>query len=300
MTSARTPTTIDFAIIGAQKSASTALQYYLHNHPEVYLPLGEQAYFESPDFEQGRVARQVDFSMAGPDQVRGLKRPTIFTDLVAIDRLNDHSATCRFIMICREPVSRFVSHYFHMMNSSKLPVMEINHAVSEMFNGAYLSRYSPGGMLLRNGLYHTSLKHIREVYGDDRLFVTSQHALKTDFEAVMKDLCGFINLPFNPVTPQGEREKNVGYYDYRRAFWRKVSNTLTYSYSLDRQRKEYRESPLARTTGRAASWLFQTRPFRKPLASNDVLTDESKALLLSYYEKDREKLLKDFPDVVYW
>lgn len=300
MTPARTSTTLDFAIIGAQKAASTALQYYLHNHPAVYLPLGEQACFESPDFEQGRVARQIDFSMAGPDQVRGLKRPTIFTDIVAIDRLHDHSPTCRFIMVCREPVSRFVSHYFHMMNSSKLPVMEINRAVSEMFEGAYLSQYSPGGSLLRNGLYHTSLKHIREVYGDDRLFVTSQHALKTDFEAVMKALCAFIDLPFNPVTPQGERQKNVGFYDYRRAFWRKIPNAMIYSYALDRQRKEYRESSLMRKMGRAASWLFQTRPFRNQLTTQDVLNPESTALLRAYYAQDRAKLHKDFPDVVYW
>lgn len=300
MSHPRTSTTIDFAIIGAQKSASTAMQYYLHDHPSVYLPLGEQACFESPDFEQGRVARQIDFTMAQADKLRGLKRPTIFTDTVVIDRLRDHSPDCRLIMVCREPISRFVSHYFHMMNSSKLPVMEINRAVSEMFSSSYLSRYSPGTSLLRNGLYHNSLKHIREVHGGGSLFVTSQAAMKSDFETVMKNLCDFLELPFYPVKSLVERQKNVGFYDYRRAFWRKVPNALTYKYSLDRQRKEYRETRLIRNMGRAASWLFQTRPFRNPLQTQDVLTADSKALLRAYYAQDREKLIKDFPHVVYW
>jgi hypothetical protein len=300
MTVPGSDTRIDFAIIGAQKSASTAVQYYLHNHPALYLPLGELACFESPDFEQGRVARQLDFSGAADGQLKGIKRPTIFTDVMAIDRLKYHSPDCKMIMVCREPVGRFISPYFHLMNSAKLPVMEINRAVKAMFHGDYLSKHMSGTALLRNGIYHSSLTHVREVYGADSIFITSQNAMQQDFDRVMQRLCTFLQVPFDPDQIQEKREKNVGSYDYRRAFFRKLPNALTYNYSLGRSRKEYRSSQLLRNVGRGFSFLFGKWPFTNPIAHKDVLTPESKSLLREYYKADREKLKREFPDVIYW
>ncbi|ASK89174.1 sulfotransferase domain-containing protein [Sphingorhabdus sp. SMR4y] len=300
MTAHGSGTRIDFAIIGAQKSASTAVQHYLHNHPSLYLPLGELACFESPDFEQGRVARQLDFSGAADGQLKGIKRPTIFTDIVAIDRLKDHSPDCKMIMVCREPVSRFVSHYFHLMNSAKLPVMEINRAIHAMFHGNYLSKHISGMALLRNGIYHSSLTHVREVYGPDSIFITSQKAIQQDFGTVMQRLCTFLQVPFDPDQIQEKREKNVGSYDYRRAFFRKLPNALTYNYSLGRSRKEYRPSQLLRNIGRGFSFLFGKWPFTNPVPHKDILTPESKVLLQEYYKADRENLQREFPDVLYW
>lgn len=300
MTVPDSDTRIDFAIIGAQKSASTAVQYYLHDHPALYLPLGEFACFESPDFEQGRVARQLDFSEAAEGQMKGIKRPTIFTDILAIDRLKSHSPDCKMIMVCRDPISRFVSHYFHLMNSAKLPVTEINRAVDAIFHGNYLSEHMNGMGLLRNGTYHSSLIHIREVYGADSLFLTSQKAIQQDFETVMHRLSAFLGVPFHQGKIQKQREKNVGSYDYRRAFFRRLPNALTYHYSLGRSRKEYRSSKLLRTIGGGFSTLFGKWPFTNPITSKDVLTPESRKLLQEYYRSDREKLQRDFPDVMYW
>jgi hypothetical protein len=300
MTANKSSQVIDFAIIGSQKSASTAVQYYLHGHSKLYLPLGELACFESPDYERGRVGRQLDFSGAAPGQLNGIKRPTMFTDIMAVDRLKEHSPGCRMIMVCREPISRFVSHYFHMLNSSKLPVIEINRAVHEIFYGNYLSKYVPGITLLRNGIYHTSLAHIRRAYGADSIFITNQEAIKSDFESVMRDVCGFLNVPFEKVLDDSGPEKNIGRYDYRSAFFRRVSNDFIYSYSLGRSRKEYRPSRVLNSIGRSLSFIFGKWPFIKPSPTQDVLTQESKDLLKEYYSNDREKLQKDFPGVVYW
>lgn len=291
---------IDIAIIGAQKSATTALQLYLHSHPSVFLPLGEVACFESPDFEQGRVARQIDFSQAGATQIHGIKRPTIFSDIIAINRLKDHSPNCKLIMVCREPISRFVSGYFHLMNSGKLPVMEINSAVRHIFRRNYLSLHAAGISLLRNGIYHDALSHIAAVYSRDCLFATSQADIKNDFERVMRELCEFLGVPFAPINASSNREHNVGIYDYRRAFFQKLPNALIYSYSLGRSRKEYRKSHLSRTAGRALSAIFRRWPFSQPEKTSNLLTDESLLLLGEYYSLDRKKLQSDFPEVVYW
>ena len=40
----------EFAIIGAQKSATTFLQTVLQSHPEVFIPDGELAMFEDPQY----------------------------------------------------------------------------------------------------------------------------------------------------------------------------------------------------------------------------------------------------------
>jgi len=154
--------------------------------------------------------------------------------------------------------------------------------------------------LLRNGIYHSSLIHVREVYGPDSIFITSQKAMQQDFDTVMQRLCTFLQVPFDPDQIQEKREKNVGSYDYRRAFFRKLPNALTYNYSLGRSRKEYRSSQLLRNAGRGFSFLFGKWPFTNPVPHKDILASESKALLQEYYKADREKLQREFPDVLYW
>ena len=42
---------LDFIVIGAQKSGTTALFEYLRHHPELYLPSGKEAPFFSHDSE---------------------------------------------------------------------------------------------------------------------------------------------------------------------------------------------------------------------------------------------------------
>ena len=291
---------LDFAIVGAQKSATTSMQYYLSDHPSITLPLGEIACFESPDFEQGRVMRQIGQLSPASGTILGFKRPTLCSDTVAIDRLKNYAPNCRLIMVCREPVSRFVSAYFHLMNSGKIPVKEINQALREIFYGKYLSKYAAGTSLLRNGLYHGSLAHIKAVYGSECLFATSQEAIRLDYEGVMRDTCKFLNVPFHPPRSLEGREKNAGSYDYRRARFLRLSNALTYTYSLGRSRKEIRTSRSMYWIGRGLSSTFRRWPFINPISRDELLTTESEELLQDYYRHDKVELLQDFPEIVYW
>ena len=61
---------LDFIILGAQKAATSALQLALRKHPDIYMPEGESAFFEEPDF-----ALQPWKTFGKKGRLNGIKRP---------------------------------------------------------------------------------------------------------------------------------------------------------------------------------------------------------------------------------
>ena len=290
---------LDFAIIGAQKAASTTIQYYLNAHPNVELPLGEFAVFESPDFEQGRVLKDLDDRFVHGNKLVGLKRPNILGDMRAISRLFEHSPSCKVVVILREPIERFVSAYFHTMNSGKLPVKNINKAIQEMFYGKYLDKYPAGISLLHYGLYSDSLDFIESIADSSRIFLTSQHALKNDSEAELQKLSKFLNIPYVSWSASKNR-KNRGSYDYRKAIFLNAGNRIRYSFNAGKTRKEYRNSKVLWLLGSLVTRIGNLPICSRPVSANNVLNDQSKSLLREYYNTDRQKLIKKYTEHVYW
>ncbi|MRJ42984.1 MULTISPECIES: sulfotransferase domain-containing protein [Idiomarina] len=290
---------LDFAIIGAQKAASTTIQHYLNSHSKVVLPLGEFAIFESPDFEQGRVDRELDDRFVHNEKLVGLKRPNILGDLRAISRLFQHSPNCKVIVVLRDPVDRFVSAYFHVVNSGKLPVKNINTAVEEIFYGNYLDKHPAGISLLHYGLYFDSLFFAESLAQPNSLFLTNQNRIRSNTVAELKRVSDFLGITYESFS-KSERVKNRGSYDYRKAIFLNAGNRIRYKFNSGRTRKEYRGNRLLWLVGSAVTRIGSLPLFNSPLNPKDVLNDRSIQLLRQYYETDRQKMLEIYPEMVYW
>ncbi|HLF04873.1 MAG TPA: sulfotransferase, partial [Dehalococcoidia bacterium] len=70
--SARLP---NFCIIGAQKSGTTSLAYYLRAHPDVFLAPGKEVHYFNANFEKGTEWYKSRFAGAGKQKAVGDATP---------------------------------------------------------------------------------------------------------------------------------------------------------------------------------------------------------------------------------
>lgn len=296
-------TKIDFAIIGAQKSASTFLHLMVRCHSKVVMPKGETACFESPDFEQGRVALQIEplLAQCGAHQKAGIKRPSYLTRFEVPARLAAHNPEMRLVAVLRDPIDRFVSAYFHNMLRSSIPVMEINEAIDSMFKGDYLSRVAIGPQLLHYGLYSEGVQNTLAHFARDQLLLLDQADVSRHPQAAFARVCEHVGLPTQEVPPVilAQRPKAT-LYSYRYARACKPANALLYRYTPGRARIEPRQS------GRLVSVAKQIERAARLLAESDLidprraLSESSRRLLADYYRRSVAELSVHLPAAKDW
>lgn len=103
---------LDFLVIGAQKSATTALFKYLESHPKLQLPAGK----ELPLFHAERHEAEVAEFMAQhyenvSGQLKGKVTPQYMCDEKIPERIYQHNANTKLIAVLRDPIDRAWSHY---------------------------------------------------------------------------------------------------------------------------------------------------------------------------------------------
>lgn len=294
---------LDFAIIGAQKSASSFLHVLLRSHPAIAMPAGESACFETPDFEQGNVISQVGALLADTEPSRkvGIKRPSYLTRFEVPSRLAEHNRDMRLVAVLRNPIDRFVSAYFHNMNLSMLPVSEINTAVHSIFQGDYLSRVPLAYQLLHYGLYSEGIKNFLGHFDREQLLLIDHRKVSKNPQEAFDVICRHLGVPaVNAEAATLAQRPKTTLYSYRYARICRPGNALRFSYSSGRMRLQPRRARPVRLSG-----LLVER-FARKLASTDrinerrVLTNDSKRLLADYYRHSVDELTTYLPSAGSW
>lgn len=111
---------LDFLVIGAQRSGTTSLWHALASHPELQLPSSKEAPFFSHDeqYERGLDWYLGEFfAPAGPQRLRGTASPHYMMGGPRADvpevarRIRATVPDVRLIAILREPIARAQSHH---------------------------------------------------------------------------------------------------------------------------------------------------------------------------------------------
>jgi len=127
---------VTFAIIGAQKSATTFVQRCLQAHPNVFLPSGELAAFEDPDYASFDAEAFDEHFAAGRNvNAIGLKRPNYLHQADVPTRLYRHLPHAKLIVVLRDPIHRAISAYFHQVRHGFAPAKEINTGLLAILDG---------------------------------------------------------------------------------------------------------------------------------------------------------------------
>jgi hypothetical protein len=107
---------LNFIIAGAQKSGTTALNYYLKRHPQIALPVKKELHFFDRNelFAGDNVSYeplQGMFRPVRPGTIAGENTPIYLYWRPALRRIRDYNAAIKLIVILRNPIERAFSQW---------------------------------------------------------------------------------------------------------------------------------------------------------------------------------------------
>ena len=209
----------DFLIIGAQKSGTTSLQFYLQSHPDIGPNvLGEPHFFDWA-WKRGVDWYRDLFAELDPHALVGEKSPFYLFHPQVPERVASTVPDARLVAILRDPVDRALSHYFHAVrwHNESRPIEEAfkdeEGAVNQQEDPrAYdeqqsdLVRHS----YLRRGLYAEQLERWLQYFPPSQLLVLETRELTRSGPGGFHRVLDFLGLE-RKDPPRGEF--NRGSYD---------------------------------------------------------------------------------------
>ncbi len=295
----------NFFFVGAHKSGTTSLYFYLKQHPQVFMPAlkephffsGFRPYSEMP-FPHPRVSDEATylrlFSQAAGYKAVGEASSSYLCDEGVANRIHAAIPHAKIVIVLRDPVGRAFSQYLMDVREGwqKLPFYE---ALLEDRNRPEKG-WGVSHMYVEPGLYREQVERYLKVFGPKQVLVLLFANLRTPEgrRKMMAELTGF--LEWNPAyldqidTSQVENEFAVARWNWSR---RVASNWWA------------RRLAMVLVPARAGSLFFvKTRlydPFFLRRAVKPAMDERARAWLCSIYQDDvagLERLLgRDLPEL---
>jgi len=200
----------NFLVIGASKSGTTSLYYYLQQHPDVYMsPVKEPKFFalegRKLDFRGPGADERINrwavtdieeyralFEGAEGEKAIGEASPTYLHSPQAPGRIKHYVPEARLIALLRNPVDRAYSAYVQHVRDGREP-LSFSEALREE-EGRLRDNWSPGWGYKRIGFYHRHLKRYYEMFGEERIKVCLYEELSEDPVGVSRDIFRFLGV----------------------------------------------------------------------------------------------------------
>jgi hypothetical protein len=205
----------DFLVIGAARSATTSLHYYLEQHPGITMSKIKEpnhfAFDQSSDPPRplidpaspivtksvpDRAAYEQLFSHAGPDDVLGEASPLYLYVREAPEQIHRALRDPKLIAVLRNPVDRAYSHWLHIRRDSPGNVVAgfARSCEQEMAEPPGYSPYAGAGHVLRMGLYDEQLARHLDVFGPEPLLVLGYDEVTGQPGAALDRVCDHLGV----------------------------------------------------------------------------------------------------------
>jgi hypothetical protein len=182
-------------IIGAAKTGTTSLHYYLNQHPEIQMSkVKEPNFFSGPangiPYPMGRIDSLAEyeslFDQSTPVRGEASVGYTNHPRRQGVpERIKSLAPDARFIYLVRDPVARAVSQYQH-----RVALEGERRSVGEAL-GDLSDPYSP---YLGPSLYMSQIDLYLEHFSQDRLLVIDQAELLADRRSTLREIFSFLNV----------------------------------------------------------------------------------------------------------
>lgn len=280
----------DFFVIGAQKAGSTYLLECLNDHPQIFMPPEEIAFFEDSLYAEDQIKEfEKHFESAKRGQVVGVKRPNILGHAECPERLQRHMPTLKTIAILRHPIERAVSGYFHYMKTGLLPILPVEIGLPKILNGEY-TQYPRAQEVLEFGLYGKHLQHYANYFPRENILVMLLEDMKHDAQGQLALLYGFLGVAtdFHPASFDS-RPMKAPYSITRLRLW-DIMDRHTRTWSSD-GKYFIRERGLFKTPLFVANNMLDRFLWSRLFSSERPgLSPALRQKLIAYYEQDAKCL----------
>ena len=196
----------DWVVVGAMKSGTSSVAYWLDAHPGAWLvPNKEVNFFDRHErYAEGTAWYRSRFADAPPGVAIGEATPSYLFVPEAPARMAALIPSARLIACLREPVARAYSHYWHNRHRGLESRSFEDAAAAEMRDPVWRS---PG--YLTRGCYVAQLERLLEHYPREALHVVLTDDLDGDPVAAFAAVCRHIGIDDSVPPPKGGEPVNT-------------------------------------------------------------------------------------------
>lgn len=204
-----------FLVIGAARSATTSIHYYLEQHPHISMSAVKEPNFFAFDHAAAppralfdptssmvtksvsdRAAYEALFAHARPGDAVGEASPLYLYVREAPEQIAALLEHPRFIAILRNPIDRAYSHWLHIHRTSADEAVAGFRAACEreMAGGRAYTPYASGTHVLRMGLYDEQLDRYVERFGATSLLVLDFDLVNAQPQQALDQVCDHLGV----------------------------------------------------------------------------------------------------------
>jgi sulfotransferase family protein len=211
----------NFLIIGAMKSGTTALYYYLEQHPQIYMsPVKEPNFFcfggeESSDSKSiTRLEAYQDlFKDVSDEKAFGEASHCYLYEPEATTQIQRHVPDAKLIAILRNPVDRAYSHFLHMVRNGTEPLKDFAQAIRREENATFQKRSLHD--YIGRGRYYEQLHRYFDAFGRKQVKVYLYEDLSNAPIDTLQDTFRFLGVDDSFVPDVSLRRNVSGYPRYK-------------------------------------------------------------------------------------
>jgi hypothetical protein len=179
----------NFMIIGAARSGTTSLYFYLDQHPEVsFSEIKELNFFSNPRYwSKGFEWYESRFQDKLTGSARIGEASTSYTRAPFVakvpERIFEYDRNMKMIYIVRDPIERVISHYLHLVQAGQ-EVRSFSNIIENMENEPFVHQ----------SLYSFQLNQYMKVFDKSQIFVCTMDELKENPDALVARIFRFLDV----------------------------------------------------------------------------------------------------------
>ena len=212
----------NFIVLGAAKAGTTALYFYLMQHPQVHVtPLKETNFFAlegqplnfggpgDDEYVNTRSLTRLDdyveqYRYATGKIARGEASPLYLYSTRAVERIRHYAPDAKLVAFLRNPVDRAFSSFLHLVRDGREEFTDFRRGL-EAEDRRVADHWEHLWHYKRMGLYHEQLRRYYDAFPVGQIKVFLYKDLRTEPERVMRDLFAFLGVDPTFVPDMSQR-----------------------------------------------------------------------------------------------
>lgn len=215
---------IDFVIVGFDKCGTTDLAHFLNDKNSFYLPTTEISIFEDEKDITNIKNYLLNFTKK---KINGIFRPSYIYQWSVLNRIYSYNNNIKIIVIFREPVSRFISHFLHFIRYDFIEFRNIQKNMIKLLNQdkKFLSKFPRTKEILKSSNNFFFIKKLYKIFHKKNILILN-------FEEIKMGNYSKLNNFFNVQAFRSKEIKkkiiNKSNYTYLGVFLERIRNKLRY------------------------------------------------------------------------
>lgn len=272
---------IEFFLIGAPKTGSYSLWYYLSKHPELCLSIDKEPHIFSRE-DTVEIDRLIDEQFKHCKQKQKCVEASLYLqDRGDAERIYNKFPQAKFIVSMRDPIDRLISNYQYRKSRG-----DEKRSFEEILENGEAED------LITGSLYSKNLKNFIKYFSKSHFLFVSVENFNLKFEQTLKNIFEFLEVDKN-VKIQNEGKLNVTMpkgnflnliFEWNRGSrsWNRPNTSKTRKSILPKNLLNYFSN----------RGLIKEKSDREHL--REMIFDKKYSALVNRFQEDKNELEKDF------